>query len=155
MSAEPHPEFLLSDAAAASRFGARLGHCLRPGTVVLLEGPVGAGKTHIARAVIRALCGDATEVPSPSFTLVQTYDGPDCEIWHADLYRLTQPSEVDELGLDEAMGREIVLVEWPDRLGGQVPPGAVTIGITIEGDARRLRLRGAGATLIACLGTAE
>jgi tRNA threonylcarbamoyladenosine biosynthesis protein TsaE len=154
MAAEISSEFLLSDAEAASRFGARLGRCLQPGATVLLQGPVGAGKTHIARAAIRALCGEATEVPSPSFTLVQTYDGPECEIWHADLYRLTDPSEVDELGLDEAMERGIVLVEWPDRLGGQVPAGAVTITITIEGDGRRLQMRGAGATLIACLGAA-
>jgi tRNA threonylcarbamoyladenosine biosynthesis protein TsaE len=141
----------LPDEAAASAFGARLGHCLRPGMVILLEGRLGAGKTHLARAAIRALCGDGTEVPSPTFTLVQTYDGPDCEIWHADLYRLTHLSEVDELGLDSAMGREIVLVEWPDRLGPP-PPDAVTLRLSPEGDGRRLEIMGAAPGLLSCLG---
>jgi len=144
-------EFHLPDPDAAGRFGGRLGRCLRPGDVLLLQGPVGAGKTHLARAAIRALCGAETEVPSPSFTLVQTYEGPDCDIWHADLYRLASSSEVDELGLDEAMGRDIVLVEWPDRLAGQAPAGAMTVDIAIEGDGRRLRLTGAAAAFLACL----
>ncbi|WP_395542496.1 tRNA (adenosine(37)-N6)-threonylcarbamoyltransferase complex ATPase subunit type 1 TsaE [Neotabrizicola sp. sgz301269] len=142
---------ILPDESAASAFGARLGKCLRPGMVILLEGPLGAGKTHLARAAIRAICGASTEVPSPSFTLVQTYDGPECEIWHADLYRLTHLSEVDELGLDAAMGREIVLVEWPDRLGA-APQGAVTLRLSPEGEGRRLEISGATAGLLACLG---
>lgn len=142
---------ILPDESAASAFGARLGHCLHPGMVILLEGPLGAGKTHLARAAIRTLCGAETEVPSPSFTLVQTYDGPDCEIWHADLYRLSHLSEVDELGLDAAMTRDIVLVEWPDRLG--LPPqGAVTLRLSPEGDGRRLEILGAAPGFLACLG---
>ncbi len=95
---------------------------LKPGDVIALEGPVGAGKTHFARAFIRARQGAAAEdVPSPTFTLVQTYDDPmGTEIWHADLYRLTHPDELIELGLDEAMRDSIVLIEWPDH-GGPLP----------------------------------
>lgn len=144
----------LPDAEAANAFGTRLGHCLRPGMVVLLDGPLGAGKTHIARAAIRAICGAETEVPSPSFTLVQTYDGPEAEIWHADLYRLSGPDEIEELGLDAAMGREIVLIEWPDRLGRALPPGALHLRLAHAGEGRALRIDGADPALLACLGLA-
>lgn len=136
-------EFLLEDETRASRFGAALAARLRPGDTLLLQGPVGAGKSHIARAVIRALCGERTEVPSPTFTLVQVYDGPDCEIWHADLYRLTDPDEVVELGLTDAMGLAIVLVEWPDRLGPYLPAGAIRLTMESAGNARRAVLSGA------------
>lgn len=115
-----------------------LGAVLRPGDILLLEGPVGAGKTHFARALIRARQGEAPEdVPSPTFTLVQTYrDAAGVEIWHADLYRLTDPSELVELGLDEAMAQAITLIEWPDRLGAP-PPGALTVTLTPGEDDRR------------------
>ncbi|MTH78249.1 tRNA (adenosine(37)-N6)-threonylcarbamoyltransferase complex ATPase subunit type 1 TsaE [Paracoccus aestuariivivens] len=95
---------------------------LKPGDVIALEGPVGAGKTHFARSFIRARQGDlAEDVPSPTFTLVQTYEDPlGTEIWHADLYRLTHPDELVELGLDEAVREAIVLIEWPDH-GGPLP----------------------------------
>lgn len=135
-------EFLLADENQASRFGAALGLCLKPGDTVLLAGPVGAGKSHVARAAIRALAGEGTEVPSPSFTLVQVYDGPECEIWHADLYRLTSPEEVLELGLADAMAEAIVLIEWPDRLGSLVPDRAIRLVLVPEGDMRRARLSG-------------
>ncbi|MBD9528099.1 tRNA (adenosine(37)-N6)-threonylcarbamoyltransferase complex ATPase subunit type 1 TsaE [Paracoccus sp. PAR01] len=102
---------------------------LKPGDVVALEGAVGAGKTHFARAFIRARQGDlAEDVPSPTFTLVQTYDDPmGTEIWHADLYRLTHPDELAELGLDEAMREAVVLIEWPDH-GGPLPD-PLTLGL--------------------------
>ena len=100
-----------------ARLGRWLAGILSPGDTLLLSGPVGAGKTHLARALIRAATGSDEDVPSPSFTLVQTYAAPGFDIWHADLYRLSQPEEVVELGLDEAFGRAICLVEWPDRLG--------------------------------------
>lgn len=107
----------------------------RPGQVFLLDGPVGAGKTHFARAFIRARQGDAAEdIPSPTFTLVQTYADPmGTEIWHADLYRLTDPSELDELGLEEAQDNGICLIEWPDRLE-VLPENAVTIAISNHAD---------------------
>jgi tRNA threonylcarbamoyladenosine biosynthesis protein TsaE len=151
MSLPNTAEFLLDDEVRASRLGAALGGALRPGDTVLLQGPLGAGKSHIARAAIRALCGEATEVPSPTFTLVQVYDGPDCEIWHADLYRLTNPDEVVELGLVEAMDSAIVLVEWPDRLGSYVPAGAMRLELQPMGDARRAVLSGARDNLVEAL----
>lgn len=119
---------------------------LKPGDVVALEGPVGAGKTHFARAFIRARQGDmAEDVPSPTFTLVQTYDDPmGTEIWHADLYRLTHPDELVELGLDEAMREAIVLIEWPDH-GGPLPDPLV-LGLEPLADfpdLRRITLAGA------------
>lgn len=147
-------EYLLADETAATRLGAALGLALRPGETVLLEGPVGAGKSHIARAAIRAVLGEATEVPSPSFTLVQTYDGPAGEIWHADLYRLTGSDEVHELGLTEAMDKAIVLIEWPDRLGDLAPPDAIRLSLAVEGDARRARLTNAPDALLAQLAQA-
>ena len=120
---------------------------VRPGQTILLDGPVGAGKSHFARAFIRARQGDAAEdVPSPTFTLVQTYDDPlGTEIWHADLYRLTDPSELDELGLDEALGNAVCLIEWPDRLE-QVPPGALWLRLApvAGGAARDVSLSGQG-----------
>lgn len=155
MSDAPPAEFILATEDEARRFGARLGRCLAPGMVLLLQGPVGAGKSHIARAAIRARAGAETEVPSPTFTLVQTYDAPDAEIWHADLYRLTDPSEVEELGLTEAMERAIVLIEWPDRLGSLRPATAITLTLRPEGELRHTRLTGAPPALLACLGVAR
>ncbi len=143
--------FLLEDEDRANRFGAALARLLRPGDTLLLDGPVGAGKSHIARAAIRALCGPETEVPSPTFTLVQVYDGPGCEIWHADLYRLTDPDEVVELGLVEAMDSAILLVEWPDRLGAYAPDNALRLRLVPEGGARRAVLEGATPGMLAAL----
>ena len=99
-----------------STFGRKLATALTPGMTVLLSGPIGAGKTHLARAIIQSLTPDADEVPSPTYTLVQTYNAESFEIWHADLYRLSDSSELVELGLDEAIGTDLVIVEWPDRL---------------------------------------
>ncbi len=142
----------LATAAATDALAARLAPRLRAGDVLLLEGPIGAGKTHFARALIGALqraAGQRTEeVPSPSFTLVQTYAAGDLEIWHADLYRLSDPSELTELGLDAAFGTALVLVEWPDRLGLLPPPQALTLRFEDAPDggdaARRLTLLPAG-----------
>ena len=120
----------LDSLAATERLAARLASALRPGDALLLEGPLGAGKSALARAVLRRLAGDpALEVPSPSFTLVQSYDLPDGgAAHHYDLYRLSGPADLAELGWDEA--REgIVLVEWPDRLGRFAPPGALRIAL--------------------------
>lgn len=128
---------------ATEAFAARLAPCLGPGDVLLLDGPVGAGKTTFARALIRALRQRAglppEDVPSPTFTLVQTYETGSFQIWHADLYRITDPAEVLELGLEDAFREALCLVEWPDRLGGDRPPGAVTLTFTAgDGDTRHL-----------------
>jgi tRNA threonylcarbamoyladenosine biosynthesis protein TsaE len=130
-------------AALAGRLAPRLG----PGDTVLLSGPLGAGKSAFARALIRARLGDpAAEVPSPSFTLVQTYgEGPDA-VWHADLYRLSHPDEVLELGLLAAMEEALCLVEWPDRLGVLQPAAALRLDLALEeGEARRATFSGPAA----------
>ena len=115
----------LAGEEATAALGRALAAHLSPGDTVLLSGPLGAGKTHLARAAIRALTHDGREVPSPSYTLVQDHGG----IWHVDLYRLGDPSEVDELGLEEAFGSAIVLLEWPERLDAP-PAGALTVHLT-------------------------
>ncbi|MCS6855084.1 MAG: tRNA (adenosine(37)-N6)-threonylcarbamoyltransferase complex ATPase subunit type 1 TsaE [Elioraea sp.] len=111
----------LADLAALHAFATRLARLLRPGDLVALEGALGAGKSELARAVIRARAGAAIEVPSPTFTLVQRYPLPDLVITHADLYRLGDPAEIDELGLDEALAEGALLVEWPERAGDRLP----------------------------------
>ncbi len=134
----------LEDEGATAALGARLARALRPGDAVLLDGPLGAGKSALARAMLRALAGDAAlEVPSPTFTLVQTYDMPGGMVaHHFDLYRLDGPAALHELGWEEALSG-IALVEWPDRLGGLVPPGALRVRLDhAGGDARRVSLSG-------------
>ncbi len=126
--------FILSSPEATARFAGALAPPLAPGDVILLDGPIGAGKTHFARALIHARQSadgaPVEDVPSPTFTLVQTYETPTVEIWHADLYRLTHPDDVEELGLTDAFDTAICLVEWPDRLGSLAPPGALTLAFT-------------------------
>src|SRR5690554_4285994 len=115
MSLMTRSERFLADDAATAQFGAELALTLKPGEVVSLEGDLGAGKTALARAIIRALADDpALEVPSPTFALIQPYETPRGPVLHADLYRLADAAEADELGLlDEP--EAIVLVEWADR----------------------------------------
>ena len=112
------------------------------GDVVLLEGPIGAGKTHFARALIQSLLRIPEDIPSPTFTLVQTYDAPDFEVWHADLYRLSHPDEVIELGLIAAFETALCLVEWPDRLGDLAPENALRLTFSYDQaeNARQLRI---------------
>ncbi len=112
---------------------------LRPGDVVALEGELGAGKTAFARALIRALAGAAEEVPSPTFTLVQTYAAADFDIWHFDLYRLEKPEDAFELGIEDAMAEGVTLIEWPDRLGRYLPRDRITLRLAYgEGEAGRI-----------------
>ena len=110
----------LSDDTATAALGARLGAAARPGDVIALYGDLGAGKTTLARGLIQHLIGAGTEAPSPTFTLVQTYQGPSFPIWHFDLYRLNEPGEARELGLEEAVDG-LALIEWPERLGRDLP----------------------------------
>ncbi len=100
---------------------------LAPGDCLLLEGPIGAGKTHFARHLIRAILRVDEDVPSPTFTLVQTYDTRAGPLWHADLYRLATPDEIEELGLTDAFDSAICLVEWPEILGPLTPETALRL----------------------------
>ena len=119
---------------AVEAFGARLAEVARVGDVIALSGELGAGKTTLARGLLRGL-GLEGEAPSPTFTLIQTYEPPEMRlpVWHCDLYRLEDPEEAIELGLEEAFDTALVIIEWPERLGRYLPPHAL-----------RLRLDGAG-----------
>ena len=123
---------LLASEEATERLGALLARCARPGDCILLRGHIGAGKSALARAFIRARLGPDTEVPSPTFTLVQTYQDGDVEIWHADLYRLSDPQEAVELGLIDAFSEMICLVEWPELLGEMVPETSLDIELSAK-----------------------
>lgn len=142
----------LPTADDTAALGAQLALVAQPGDCILLEGPIGAGKSHLARAFIQARLGRMEEVPSPSFTLVQVYEADGVEIWHADLYRLSHPDEVWELGLDDAFAKAICLVEWPDRLGRQVPPDALHLRLEAWGDGRRAVVSGGRPGLQRALG---
>ena len=139
----PETTCLLTSPDQTCRMAAALAPRLRAGDVILLSGDVGAGKTHFARCLVQAALPVPEDVPSPTYTLVQTYPGSAAEIWHADLYRLSDPAEITELGLAEAFDSAICLVEWPDRLGDMAP--AEALDLTLEAlenpEHRRLTLR--------------
>ena len=124
------------DEAGLGALGAELARVLRAGDVVALSGALGAGKTTLARAVLRAL-GARGDVPSPTFALVQPYPDLSPPVWHVDLYRLDSPAEAGALGLDEALEGAALLVEWPERLGGALWPEALKIRIEGAGEPAR------------------
>lgn len=139
-------EFDLPDAAATQALGAALASRLKAGDVVALRGDLGAGKTALARGLIRALFGADTEVPSPTFTLVQTYedDSLRLSLWHFDLYRLEDPEEAFELGIEDAFADAISLIEWPERLGRHLPKRRLEVSLSHAGEGRRATLSGGG-----------
>ena len=138
-------ELIFKSEADTLSFAESLAPYLEPGDTILLDGPVGAGKSFLSRALIRSVLGHQEDVPSPTFTLVQTYETDKGEIWHCDLYRITNIGEIDERGLFEAFETAICLVEWPDRLADEAPSDAITIALTMDekaGEERRVFLSG-------------
>lgn len=143
----------LADAEATTALGRAVAPLLEPGEAVLLYGPLGMGKSTLARGLIRALAGEDEDVPSPTFTLVQFYDSHAPErgppIAHFDLYRLNRPEEAFEIGLDEALDVGAALIEWPERLGDNpartLGPDILTITLQERGEGRHATVSGAGA----------
>ena len=130
---------ILATEADTRAAGAALAPLLKPGDVILLDGPLGAGKTTLVRGLLQAL-GHVGEVPSPSFAIVQPYDDLALPLWHADLYRIAHPSELAELGLDSVLDDGVLVVEWPGHAGdGAWPPSALALSLALDHDgARRL-----------------
>lgn len=128
---------ILLDERETEALGGRLAGAIRPGDVVTLSGPLGVGKTALARGVLMAL-GHEGDVPSPSFAIVQPYENVDPPVWHVDLYRVDDVGELEELGLEDAT-EGVLLVEWPEKAGIQSWPQALELTLEFaEGSARRL-----------------
>ncbi|MET0866777.1 MAG: tRNA (adenosine(37)-N6)-threonylcarbamoyltransferase complex ATPase subunit type 1 TsaE, partial [Pseudorhodoplanes sp.] len=126
-------ELTLANEGATQALAADIANALEPGDFVTLSGDLGAGKTTFARALIRALANDpGIAVPSPTFTLMQTYELPRFALVHADLYRLTSPDELVELGLEDLAENSVVLMEWPDRAGNRLPADRIDIAFTLS-----------------------
>ncbi|MGE3905901.1 MAG: tRNA (adenosine(37)-N6)-threonylcarbamoyltransferase complex ATPase subunit type 1 TsaE [Reyranellaceae bacterium] len=146
MPASPVPilkSMPLENEAASEALGAALAPLLRRGDVVCLQGDLGAGKTTLARGLLRALAGDpGMDVPSPTFTLVEVYEFPALSVWHFDLYRLKQPEDAWELGLEQALGEAASVIEWPERLGALLPAQRLEVRLSTDGAGRRAELAG-------------
>jgi|SRR5580692_2608891 tRNA threonylcarbamoyl adenosine modification protein YjeE len=132
----------LADLKATAALGAAIARMLAPGDCVALAGDLGAGKTTLARAILRAL-GVGEIVPSPSFTIAQAYETARVPVHHFDLYRIENTGELDEIGLDEALDAGAALVEWPERAAERLPRDTLFVALSIAGDTARLaRLSG-------------
>ena len=137
--------FDLPDEHATAALGAAIARALKPGEAVCLSGPLGAGKSTLARGLVRALTGPHEDVPSPTFTIVQFYEGAAFPVAHFDLYRLARAEEAYEIGLDEALEDGAAVIEWPQRLEGRLPPDRLDIEIAMAGEARQARVVAHGA----------
>ncbi len=124
---KPPLKIKLESPKKTAAFAAGLANHLGPGDIILLDGKIGSGKTHFARSLIQSRMTDPEDVPSPTFTLVQSYETSAGDIWHCDLYRISTTEEIEELGLIEAFDTALCLVEWPDKLGPLIPPTALTL----------------------------
>ena len=131
----------LPDLAATDALGRAIAARLRQGDAVALWGDLGAGKTTLARAILRAL-GVESDVPSPTFTIVQGYETPRLFVSHYDLYRLKSPREMEQLGWEDSLDQGAVLVEWPERAPEALPPEALHIRLMLDGDGRIARFTG-------------
>ena len=128
---------ILDDEQETGELGRAIAGRVRAGDVIALSGPLGVGKTALARAILHAL-GHEGEVPSPTFAIVQPYEVLDPPVWHVDLYRIDDPAEIEELGLDAAE-EGVLLVEWPERAGESAFPTALRLSLDFDaGGARRL-----------------
>jgi tRNA threonylcarbamoyl adenosine modification protein YjeE len=127
--------------AQTHALGAAIARRLQRGDAVALWGDLGAGKTTLARAILMAL-GVTGEVPSPTFTIVQSYETAKLLVSHYDLYRLKSAREMDELGLDDALDQGAVLVEWPVRAPEALPPDTLHVRLSLDGDMRSARITG-------------
>ena len=132
----------LSTLDATKDLAVRIAKCLRVGDIVALKGPLGAGKTTLARYIIQGLGWTESEIPSPTFTLAQEYDFLNFTLWHFDMYRLETPEDAFELGVEEAFATGVSLIEWPERLGGYLPLQRldVTLSFRTNAGARRVEL---------------
>jgi tRNA threonylcarbamoyladenosine biosynthesis protein TsaE len=133
-------DFRLDDEAATARLGAAIGAALEPGEAICLAGALGAGKSVLARGLVRALAPLERDVPSPTYTLAQFYEGRRFSIAHFDLYRLASAEEAFEIGVAEALAEGAAVIEWAERLGRHLPPDRLDVAIEIDGEARRARL---------------
>jgi tRNA threonylcarbamoyl adenosine modification protein YjeE len=131
----------LADLAATDALGARIAAGLHVGDAVALEGDLGAGKTTLARAILQAL-GVTEDVPSPTFTLVQEYETARLPVRHYDLYRIENPSEMEELGLNEALDEGAALIEWPERALAWLPVDRLHVAMSLTNGTRRARITG-------------
>lgn len=140
--AEPFLTLDLADEAATERLAEDIAACVAKGDVVALSGDLGTGKTTLARALIRSLSGDPTlEVPSPTFTLVQSYATPKLTLAHVDLYRVRNAREIEETGLLDGVA-DVVVIEWPERADGLLPADRLDVALEISGTGRRARIGG-------------
>ena len=137
--------FRLDRDADTARLGAAVARELKRHEAVCLSGPLGAGKTTLARGLIRALAGADVEAPSPTFTLAQTYDTPAFPVTHFDLYRLEAAEEAFELGFEEALDDGAAVVEWAEKLGRHLPPDRLDVALSFDGERRRAWLTPHGA----------
>ncbi|MAI91637.1 tRNA (adenosine(37)-N6)-threonylcarbamoyltransferase complex ATPase subunit type 1 TsaE [Ponticaulis sp.] len=147
MQSSPDIEILLNGEAETLELGARLASLLRAGDCVALYGDLGAGKTTLSRGLIQAMDTAIEEIPSPTYTIVQTYEIEPCAVWHFDLYRIDNPMELVELGFDDALN-DISLIEWPENAGSLLPENRLSVRLAFSGDVRKACLSGGTAEWI-------
>ncbi len=135
-------EYLINTEEDTRAIARKVASALKAGDVIALIGDLGAGKTFFAREIIRFFCGEDFIVPSPTFTLLQSYKTKDFEIYHYDLYRLKHPSEIYELGIEEALHDNVGLIEWPEIIADLLPQSTIFINFQLKNNIRSLNIKG-------------
>ncbi|MCF8494624.1 MAG: tRNA (adenosine(37)-N6)-threonylcarbamoyltransferase complex ATPase subunit type 1 TsaE [Rickettsiaceae bacterium] len=130
-------KYILYNEEDSKNLAIQIANEIKPGNIITFSGDLGAGKTFLCRQIIKQLCGPETNVTSPTFNLLQIYDWNDCSIYHYDLYRLKNPSEIYELGIEEAMTANVCLIEWPELIKAILPNDIIAINIEIVDDNKR------------------